>query len=512
MNLFNIQDFFKLCGVILFFYLLKSLYDIIYCAYFGPLSIVPGPKLFPLTRLFISFKQISGQRWKWIQNVAVPTYGPMVRLGPNLVLISDKDAIKEIIAADFPKNFNYIKFRTEDRFDTLFSTIDKSFHKKRRRILSPAFSIKYVSSLEPLMILCVKDLIYKVDECIEKKTFSDGAVLNIVNLVQSCVLDIIGETNFGGKFNSIETLSHPLPGKVYQELRRRAMKSLFPLFKSFMKYDQYLLDLSNELIKNRRQAEKSRVDILQAILDVVKNEESDQITDFEIFDQILEFLIAGTDTVGLTASMAITLLAKNPDKLKLLQQELDNALGNCNDELPKHDQLKALPYLNAVINETMRLWPVTLDGESLGPIMLNYRKNGWSIEIGIGRSPEKDTIINGYMIPARTNLVLNYYHLHHDPKYWGKNVEEFVPERWLDLNNSPKDIFYPFSAGSRNCIGQNFALMEMRLIIASLLFQFDVKDILAQELDIVCYITPSFNNLKYDLVFSKRSFKSINNC
>ncbi|PKC15066.1 cytochrome P450 [Rhizophagus irregularis] len=457
MNLFNIQDFFKLCGVILFFYLLKSLYDIIYCAYFGPLSIVPGPKLFPLTRLFISFKQISGQRWKWIQNVAVPTYGPMVRLGPNLVLISDKDAIKE------------------------------------RRILSPAFSIKYVSSLEPLMILCVKDLIYKVDECIEKKTFSDGAALNIVNLVQSCVLDIIGETNFGGKFNSIETLSHPLPGKVYQELRRRAMKSLFPLFKSFMKYDQYLLDLSNELIKNRRQAEKSRVDILQAILDVVKTEESDQITDFEIFDQILEFLIAGTDTVGLTASMAITLLAKNPDKLKLLQQELDNALGNCNDELPKHDQLKALPYLNAVINETMRLWPVTLDG-------------------GIGRSPEKDTIINGYMIPARTNLVLNYYHLHHDPKYWGKNVEEFVPERWLDLNNSPKDIFYPFSAGSRNCIGQNFALMEMRLIIASLLFQFDVKDILAQELDIVCYITPSFNNLKYDLVFSKRSFKSINNC
>jgi cytochrome P450 len=114
------------------------------------------------------------------------------------------------------------------------------------------------------------------------------------------------------------------------------------------------------LIKNRRQAEKPRVDILQAILDVVKNEDHDHITDFEIFDQILEFLIAGTDTVGFTASMAITLLAKHPDKLKLLQQELDNALGYCNDELPKHDQLKALPYLNAVINETMRLWPVTL--------------------------------------------------------------------------------------------------------------------------------------------------------
>ncbi|GBC01251.1 hypothetical protein RclHR1_04110003 [Rhizophagus clarus] len=113
------------------------------------------------------------------------------------------------------------------------------------------------------------------------------------------------------------------------------------------------------------------------------------------------------------------------------------------------------------------------------------------------------------MIPARTNLVLNYYHLHHDPKYWGKNVEEFVPERWLDIDNPPKDIFYPFSAGSRNCIGQNFALMEMRLMIASLLFQFDVKDILAQDSDIICYITPNFKNMKCDLVFSKRSLKSM---
>ena len=55
-------------------------------------------------------------------------------------------------------------------------------------MLSPAFSIKYISSLEPLMASCVKDLVYKVDECVKKKTFSDGAVFNVVNLVQSCVL------------------------------------------------------------------------------------------------------------------------------------------------------------------------------------------------------------------------------------------------------------------------------------------------------------------------------------
>lgn len=121
-----------------------------------------------------------------------------------------------------------------------------------------------------------------------------------------------------------------------------------------------MIKFSNELIKNRRQAEKPRADILQVILDAVKNDDKDHMTNFEIFDQILEFLIGGTDSVGFTTSMTMILLAKNQDKLKLLQKELDNTLGNCNDKLPRHDQLRSLPYLNAVLNETMRLWPVTL--------------------------------------------------------------------------------------------------------------------------------------------------------
>ena len=122
----------------------------------------------------------------------------------------------------------------------------------------------------------------------------------------------------------------------------------------------YFVKFSRELIKNRRQTEKTRVDILQATLDAVNSVNNNKMTNFEVFEQIIEFLIAGTDTVGFTSSMAIILLAKNPSKLKALQQELDNVLGNYNGELPKLNQLKSLPYLNAVINETMRLWPDVL--------------------------------------------------------------------------------------------------------------------------------------------------------
>ncbi|CAG8787649.1 11813_t:CDS:2, partial [Racocetra fulgida] len=88
-----------------------------------------------------------------------------------------------------------------------------------RRIISPAFSIKYIASLEKLMLTCIKDLVYNIDE----KLKNQGAILNIVNLIQICAVDIIGETSFGGKFNSIKAGEHPLPGKAWKEFRRRLM-------------------------------------------------------------------------------------------------------------------------------------------------------------------------------------------------------------------------------------------------------------------------------------------------
>ncbi|CAG8807347.1 36621_t:CDS:10, partial [Gigaspora margarita] len=433
--------------------------------------------------------------WKFLQFEVVPKYGKFVRLGPKLVMISDKDAIKQILTAEFPKSGNYKMLRMNENHQTLFSSIDKTFHKQRRRIISPAFSIKYIASLEKLMLTCIKDLVYNVDEMLKCK----GDVLNIVNLIQICAVDIIGETSFGGKFNSIEAGQHPLPEKIWIELRRRLMKSIFPLLKPWLTEDPYLKDLTDNLIKTRREGTNQKTDILHILLNTfdieteqpkdMKGEQGrneDKMTDYEVYDQIVEFLIAGTDTVSFTTAMTLVQLSKNPQKLLSLVKELDEVLNI--DELPIHDKLKDLKYLNAVISETMRLWPVFLDG-------------------GIGRAPDEDTIFGKYMIPKNTNLVLNIYDLHHDPNYWGENVEEFIPERWLEPENIPRDVYYPFSAGIRNCIGQNFAMMELRLLIATLVHRYNLTDVKKQDLDIIQYFTPSFKDLKYDLKLEKRKIK-----
>jgi cytokinin trans-hydroxylase len=74
--------------------------------------------------------------------------------------------------------------------------------------------------------------------------------------------------------------------------------------------------------------------------------------------------------------------------------------------------------------------------------------------LGSGRQAPEDTIINGILFPKGTFIVANFYAIHRSVECWGKDATEFVPERWSNPDNIPRDAFYPFSAGSRNCIGQ----------------------------------------------------------
>ncbi|CAG8472627.1 18026_t:CDS:2 [Racocetra fulgida] len=198
------------------------------------------------------------------------------------------------------------------------------------------------------MLICLKDLVYNVDEMLKSK----GDILNIVNLIQICTVDIIGETSFGRKFNSIKAGEHPLPGKVWKELRRRLM-------------------FTDYLIKTRREGINQKTDILQILLNTFDNEteqpkdmkvklseNGNRMTNLEIYDQIVEFLITGTDTVSFTTAMTLVQLSKNSQKLLSLVKELDEVLSI--DELPTYNKLRDLKYLNAVINKTIRLWPVFL--------------------------------------------------------------------------------------------------------------------------------------------------------
>uniref|UniRef100_A0A1D1XVI9 Cytochrome P450 3A21 n=1 Tax=Anthurium amnicola TaxID=1678845 RepID=A0A1D1XVI9_9ARAE len=473
-------DITKAIGLAFAVIILKHVVQTIYAAFYGPISNFPGPKLSSWSRLPSYFRALRGQRWRWTQLEMTPQYGKIWRQAPDILFVSDKHIVKEIVIhKDWPKNEYYSYYRAAPHLHTLFSTTDKAFHKQRRRLLSPAFSVKYIRSLEPLIAKCVRHLIEKLSSVIKENAPNEGAVVNIYKMINHTTMDVIGETAFGGSFNMIQNGNHPLPSEVVLELSRRVMRNLFPILKPFMKNNGYMYEFSRNLIDQRRQETGTKKkDILQIILDVGEEE---ALSDIDIYEQIGEFIIAGSDTTSFSTFFTMLMLLKNPDKLSKLIEELDNEFVDLpRDEIPDHDRLKTLPYLNAVINEGMRLWPITLDG-------------------GSGRVVPEDTMINGVFFPKNILVVVNYYGMHVSPEYWGENAKEFVPERWFEPD-VPRDAFYPFSAGSRNCIGQNFAWLEMRLLIVSLCRLFRFEDIPGQDhWDIEQYLTPSLAKNEYNI-------------
>ncbi|CAG8590832.1 10618_t:CDS:2 [Paraglomus brasilianum] len=466
----------------------KIIYDIVYNCYISPLSVIPGPRLCAISRLPTLRRRPKGNVFKWFSSLS-KQYGPVVRTAPNMVLFTDKDDIKQILVSDdLPKSATIAGIRPDTAFQTLFTADDKIFHKGRRRLLSPAFSSKYVSSLEPLMHSCVQALLQKIHDTIISNGSEKPARINIYQWVQATAIDVIGETAFGGSFNILENGDHPLPKKIFEELRNRIIRATFPFLRPFLPQDPYTEEFITNIIRERialnAKGERPH-DILQMLIDARDEKTGKGLTEFEMYDQVMEFVIAGSDTSSFTASMSLAFLLHRPQTLRSLVAELEEAFPDVRTKdpsklfVPNHEGLKNLKLLNAVINETMRRFPVALSG--------------------LIRQTTVDTMIGGYLIPKGTAVNAYFNQVQNSKEHWGPDAEEWVPERWLDSNNVPRNGFYGFGAGSRICIGQHFAWTEMRMILASLLLNFDFTLIPNQNLDLVHFITPSLKTKKFDV-------------
>lgn len=138
-----------------------------------------------------------------------------------------------------------------------------------------------------------------------------------------------------------------------------------------------------------------------------------------------------------------------------LQKELDEALAHEDDPVASFEQVKRLPYLEAVINETLRI----------------HSTSG----IGLPREvPEGGLTVIGKTFPPGTVLSVPTYTIHRDKRVWGEDVEAFRPERWFEQDQAEiQKTFNPFSFGPRACVGRNLASMELLIIIASILRRYD---------------------------------------
>ena len=176
------------------------------------------------------------------------------------------------------------------------------------------------------------------------------------------------------------------------------------------------------------------------------------MTEKQVHDEALTLLLAGHETTANVLTWTWYLLAQHPTVEATLHAELESVLGG---RLPTETDISRLPYTRMVLTEAMRLYP---------PAWLMTRRALEDHELG------------GYLLPARTFILISPYVTHHDPRFFPA-PEVFNPERWAAEHDQsrPKFAYFPFGGGPRQCLGEHFAWLEGILLLATLAQQWQMR-------------------------------------
>ena len=214
---------------------------------------------------------------------------------------------------------------------------------------------------------------------------------------------------------------------------------------------EYMDSLIYGIISDRKKDTQPRNDLLSLLM-AAMNEDGSQMSERQVRDEAMTLFVAGHETTALSLSWTWYLLSENPEAESRLHEELRSVLGGQPAEV---SDLEKLPYLNAVIHESLRLYP---------PAFIMARMNVEPVSVG------------GYEIPPQSTLLASQWVMHRDARYY-EQPERFTPERWLSglEQRLPPGAYFPFGDGPRRCIGQGFAQLETALVVAAIAQKFSFR-------------------------------------
>lgn len=393
-------------------------------------------------------------------------YGPIYRIQlPNGMLysLSSRELVAEVCDDKrFDKNIGPPLQKVRPfAGDALFTAwTDEPNWSRAHNILMPSFHGKAMLTYHPMMLEICQQLVARWRRRDEVDVAADMTRLT---------MDTIGLCGFNYRFESFkQDEPHPFITAMVRSLAEAQSqlqrppwltRMLFRTQRRFRADIQLMFDTVDRVIAERRGKGGGPEDLLHAMLDGVDPETGEKLSDENIRFQIITFLIAGHETTSGLLSFALYYLVKHRECLEKARQEAE-ALP---DE-PDYPSVKQLKYCRMVLQEALRLWPTA-------PAFARY--------------PRQDTIIGRqYWLPERANLVVLLNELHRDVTVWGKDAEEFRPERFASARELPPHAYKPFGTGARACIGQQFALHEAALVLAMVLRNFELIDHLDYQLKV----------------------------
>ncbi|KAK4235289.1 cytochrome P450 [Achaetomium macrosporum] len=327
------------------------------------------------------------------------------------------------------------------------------------RVLMPAFG--------PASIQGMFDEMHEIASQLALKWARHGpdAPIMVTDDFTRLTLDTLALCTMDFRFNSYyHDALHPFISAMGNFLTESGSRSLRPSLaaifyrqanRKYWEDIELMRQTAQGVLDSRKKHPSSRKDLLSAMLDGVDPKTGQKLSDSSIIDNLITFLIAGHETTSGLLSFAFYQLLKHPEAYRKAQDEVDNVVGR-GPIRPQH--IKKLPYIEAVLRETLRLSPTI-------PL--------------IAKQAREDEIIGGkYLIPKDQACLLLLAQSQLDPAVFGETARAFIPERMLDenferLTKEHPDCWKPFGSGMRACIGRPFAWQESVLVMAMLLQNFD---------------------------------------
>ncbi|MFT3911216.1 MAG: cytochrome P450 [Ferruginibacter sp.] len=371
------------------------------------------------------------------------TYTAQLGFEGKLILTQDAGFINHILKENH-KNYHKSKLSTEKAVKLfgnglLFSNAD--YWLKQRRLIQPAFHRQKLSGLQNIIIKSIYDFL---------PGFTVGDAVDVYPLINKLSFNIIINSLFDINIdpvlmNEISEVFSELQDFLIKDTNQPLRKIFYPITrenKSIRKKAKRLRNIFREIIEQRKRETGNYNDLLDMFLNTRYEDSGEIMHDEQIIDEVMILIFAGHETTANTLSWLLYLLATNKDILEKLKTSIENISieESLNNE-----------YLKATINETMRLYPAA-----------------WMTE----RVAMEDDAFGEYSFPKGTIIIAFFFGLHRDKDLWDDELK-FKPGRFIPDPKSKN--YFPFGAGPRMCIGNNFAVMEMCFFVYAFLKTFTIN-------------------------------------
>jgi cytochrome P450 len=374
-------------------------------------------------------------------------YGDIVgtRLGhAHFVLLSHPDLVESVLV-QHPRDFIKEHGHAQQLVGKGLLVSEGDFHMRQRRLMQPAFHRDRVAGYGSVMA----DFSRRLSE-----RWQRGASVDIYHEMMHLAQVIAGKTLFDA---DVEADVDAVGEAIATALHTNFLLQQIPFARLFAglsrrtkaRYDEAIALVNrtfSRLIAERRKDKTDRGDLLSMLLKVQDAEGgTGGLTDEQIRDELVTLFVAGHETTGGTMTWTWHMLARHPEVEAQLHEELDRVLGG---RPPTVADVPRLVYTEMLIAEVLRMWP-----------------SAWTQL----RQTVHETQVGGYTLPADTYLFLSSWVIHHDPRFF-PDPWRFDPARMTHeaRHARPRFAYFPFGGGSRQCIGESYAWMEMIVVIATI--------------------------------------------